>query len=396
MATSIICSQCDCKIPKKEVRTNPDNNNICENCYDDNCGYCHNCDKLFWSNDLTEFNNEYYCNECLDDLTCDCNNCGERISIDASYSCDDCGYTYCENCQHNEDGYQEQDIDFQEGNKTPLITINRFVGVEIEAENGERSNISLPDSFGVQDDGSLDDSGVEITTPPSKDGALVKNVKLACEQLNQAGFTATSSCGLHIHIDVREIKENYIKLSRVLRTLYAIEDVMFSMLPDSRLDNTYCKPLRQYYNFYDFYGRNISKEFDAAIYKTKNKYDLQCLKKEHYNDIRYRASNFHSVFYRGTLEIRCHSGTTNPNKILKWCELLLTIVDWAINHYNHSTVEGLLKIDASKHKTHKMQHIFKFSKVIERYINARSREFNHKTLHIDYSLGELPKRKTKK
>jgi hypothetical protein len=46
-----------------------------------------------------------------------------------------------------------------------------------------------------------------------------------------------------------------------------------------------------------------------------------------YNDLRYFGVNFHSIFYRGTLEIRYHCGTTNAQKILNWVSLHQQILD---------------------------------------------------------------------
>ncbi len=235
-----------------------------------------------------------------EDSATTCNNCNEKLSKD-SYN-DPNDNLICEDCY----------IEFQTGRKNKLITVDRFVGVELETENGNRDELNLPCTFGIKEDGSLNDSGVEIVTPPSKDGALIKNIQLACKQLNQAGFEATEHCGLHVHIDLRDIKNNYIKLSRLLRTFYAIEDVIYAMLPESRLNNDYCQPMRNRHNFYDFYGRKISRNFDTTFYKVDDK------------------------------------------------------------------------------------KVFKFSKKIEKYINKRSKEFKHENLHIDYTLGMLPKRRIKK
>ena len=235
-------------------------------------------------------------------------------------------------------------------------------------------------------------SGVEIITPPATNRALIKNIKLACQQLNNANFEPTEACGLHVHIDLRDMKDNYIKLSRILRTFYAVEDVIFAMLPNNRLEEEWCRPLRENYNFYDFYGRKISKEFDISYYNITDKKRIEHLKKSHEGSGRYRSFNFHSVFFRGSLEVRCHSATQNPTKILNWIELLLKITDWSINNYKQSTVENLLKLNATKTKVHKMQRVFKFSKKIEKYINKRIKDFKHEGFRIDYKMGELPER----
>lgn len=397
----IICSNCQDVLLPNEIHYNPDDQILCENCFRNQCIICEDCKEIIWGHEARTLEGSIYCNKCIWEYAFECASCNELDYSENSFYCDNCGTDYChpcydeDSCRDSDEQEQEQDLDFQEGRKSKLITVERFVGVELEAENGYRNSIYLPSTFGIKEDGSLNGSGVEIVTPPSKNGALIKNVKLACKQLDKAHFESTPSCGLHIHIDLRDLKDNFIKLSRILRTFYAVEDVMFAMLPDSRIKNQYCYPLRKYYNFYDFYGRRIAKEFDITLYGVKDKKRLADYKREHHNDKRYRACNFHSVFYRGTLEVRCHSASQNPTKILNWIELLLKITDWSINYYKHSTVEDLLKLNATEKKVYKMQRIFKFSKKIEKYINQRIKEFGQEGLKIPYNLGRLPKRKLK-
>ncbi|MEK6878653.1 MAG: amidoligase family protein, partial [Nanoarchaeota archaeon] len=128
----------------------------------------------------------------------------------------------------------------------------------------------------------------------------------------------------------------------------------------------------------------------------KDKKQVAINKRNHGHDKRYSSFNFHSTFYRGTLEVRAHSATQNPQKILNWIELLLKVVDWSLNHYKHSQVEKLLELDgATCKKVHKMKKLFKFSKKIENYICSRIRYFKHDGLKIGYSLGALPKQKLK-
>ena len=376
------CYSCEDNIPFEDSFADPNDNTICQFCYDDN--------------------STYYCQDCFNDIAFSCYNCSEYYHQDNSNYCEPCENDYCEDCYSNhgcdsQEGFQTQELEFITGKKSKTITVNRFVGVEIEAENGTGTELNLPITFGIVSDDSLNNSGVEVVTPPSSQSALVSNIKLACKELKNANFEATTSTGLHVHIDLRDIKDNYIKLSRILRTFYAIEDVMFAMLPASRLTSIYCIPLRNNYKFYDFYGRQITKEFDNKIYQEIDKKRVSDRKTNRYDSKRYASCNFHSTFYRGTLEVRSHSGTHNPTKILKWCELLLKIADWSINHYNHSTIEQLLALDASntslKKKTHKMQQVFGFSKTIEKYINARVAEFKNESLTIPYTKGELPTRK---
>ena len=394
------CSNCSSDLLKEKAKNDPNDDYTCDKCFKEEITLCYNCEKLKWKDDTREFNSNNYCDDCIYQVAFECEDCSEWFEKDSEAYCGTCSASFCQDCYEDdscrdEDSYQDQNLVFLDGQKSPLITISRYVGVEIEAENGQKSKLNLPDTFGIKEDGSLDSSGVEVVTPPSKDSALVDNIRLACKELIKCNFQATQSCGLHVHIDLREVQNDYVKLSRILRTFFSIEDVIFAMLPSQRLSSTYCEPLRDQYRFYDFYGRKVAQEFDCTVYQEKDKSRVASYKRDHYNDKRYTSCNFHSTFFRGTLEVRAHSGTQNVTKILNWIELLLKVVDWSIKSYKHSQVEELLKLKATKNKVHLMQKIFKFSPKIEDYIYSRMRHFKHVGLNIDYSLGELPKRKQK-
>ena len=393
------CANCSEPIKDGETHTTPSNEDYCESCFSDNCTICYQCSSTIWQDDSESFNYDTYCSTCINEVSFWCNSCDSRYSTDESHYCEECGEDMCENCYDNDDCRGGEDSEcseeFQEGKYSRLMPIKRFVGVEIEAEHGYRRELSLPYSFGVVSDGSLDSDGVEVVTPPATGQKLIDNIELACRELKNARFEATDHCGLHVHIDLRDIRSNFIKLSRVLRTFYAIEDVIFAMLPDSRLDNHYCEPLRRDYQFYDFYGAKISKGFDSKLYKCDDKQALDHWKKERYNGNRYHSANFHSVFYRGSLEIRAHSGTTDSRKILNWIAILLKIVTWSINKYDHATVEELLNMPNSKKKVSRMRRIFKFPRRIEKYINYRINKFGNENLTMNYTMGDTPKGKVR-
>lgn len=393
----VTCKTCYEIVPESESTINPEIEVMCASCFSNQCTICNNCEDPLWLDDARGFQEGLYCSDCLWEIAFECGDCNTLCPRTEEFICEDCESHYCEDCYNEDDCRQEetqdQDLEFQDGKKSTLITIPRYVGVEIEAECGNRKEINLPSSFGVKSDGSLDETGVEVVTPPSKASALVDNVKLACKELHRTGFKPTDACGLHVHIDLRDVRTDFIKLSRILRTFFAIEDVIFAMLPKSRLSNSYCNPLRNNYNFYDFYGSKVAKEFDCKVYAEKNKRLVQSFKRDHYHSKRYTAFNFHSTFFRGTLEIRAHSASQNPAKILKWIELLLKVVDWSINNYKHSQVEELLKLNATENKVHKMKKIFKFSDKIEDYINSRIKQFKHEGLRIPFKLGRIPKRR---
>ena len=151
-------------------------------------------------------------------------------------------------------------------------------------------------------------------------------------------------CGLHIHIAVS-------KRLRFVKKVYAFysifEDMFFRMLPKSRQGNQYC---RKFSNIYDNITFNKIKEckqaleFQKLLYASKSPSRIKAWKKCHHNDKRYAWINFHSLFYRGTLEIRSHSGTINYTKIKNWLLIHLRVLNF-IKNLPFETICELPKTD---------------------------------------------------
>jgi len=220
------------------------------------------------SEELKMFDDKSWCPDCLSENTTICADCGERIyTEDARYvgddpiceSCYDDNYFECEGCErcHHNDDYGEDGYcrNCMEDNKPEIKPDNRRyyqksrrdlpVGVEIEAEEGDYNNVydNLADyGFGVQSDGSLDNSGIEIQVPASNGGKTYKLVQKACQSLEKNGFTISKRCGLHVHI---EFKSRFKTIKQLLLMIYACEPVFYAINPHSRQENNFCQPINK-------------------------------------------------------------------------------------------------------------------------------------------------------
>lgn len=117
-------------------------------------------------------------------------------------------------------------------------------------------------------------------------------IEKTCKVLNdQFSAEVNKSCGLHVHIDMRrrDYEAAFSKLVKQQRLLY-------SMVPTTRVKNSYCKP-------------TSTTVMDTAR-----------------NRGRYQGINPESYGKHRTIEVRLHSGTTNPVKIGVWVRLLMAIV----------------------------------------------------------------------
>jgi hypothetical protein len=124
-----------------------------------------------------------------------------------------------------------------------------------------------------------------------KEQELETIVNKVCEVLHKHGAQVNKSCGLHVHVDMRNRNPElvYHNLSSQHQWLYAL-------VPSNRSENTYCaKPT------------------------TTN---LAAARDHHYEGISAKSAyKEHKTF-----EIRIHGGTTNAIKIINWVKVILSIV----------------------------------------------------------------------
>lgn len=83
----------------------------------------------------------------------------------------------------------------------------------------------------------------------------------------------------------------------------------------------YCIPLASSYDLDAIAGCKTERELKNVWYKGN-------VGNGHYHNSRYHNVNLHCYWDRhGTLEIRSHGGTIDPNKILLWLRMHQQIVD---------------------------------------------------------------------
>lgn len=226
--------------------------------------------------------------------------------------------------------------------------LRHFCGVEIECLSGKaKKRVGLTDlrkyEFVSQHDVSIFPRGVEFVSRPMQGDELFNKVGGFCELLAERGYTVNRTCGLHLHIEV-PLTLNMVKKLYIFYSNY--EKMFFSMLPKSRQNNKYCQKIERHdkFNLEDVMKINSLNEFIALYYENKS-YNRE----NHSYDKRYCWVNFHSMFYRGTLEIRAHSGTVNKEKVLNWMEIHLRIMEFLRKKsvrevYNMRTEEEFMKI----------------------------------------------------
>lgn len=231
------------------------------------------------------------------------------------------------------------------------LTNPRLMGLEIEVNgippDGNAKSRLLNETLdewsdSVVHDGSIGDQpeAFELVLQPSSGDIFVDHVEKVCEGLKRMGARPNKECGLHVHIDARDL-ETY-DLHRVISLYAKVERALFDLCDPRRLDGEYSKVCgkRLMEDFYTIdptmFRHNLVKVY---YYPPENTLKAICSypsllgaqirtgKATKYNAARYNALNLHSFFQRRTIEFRHHEGTIDANVIIGWamtCQELIS------------------------------------------------------------------------
>lgn len=263
---------------------------------------------------------------------------------------------------------------------------NNSVGVEIECLTYDREKIKrnlvkkyrkLCPKCIVKEDGSLHTNkseyeNVEVCLVDTEQD-IFKTVANVCEVLNKdAAAIVNRTCGLHVHIDCRGWTKD--QLDAYWSKLLAAQEILYAVNPPSRGGVTGT-------------GRRGSGSYCQKIdlqYAKDNGY-LDCFPTARYaeNLGRYIGINCKSYYtyikendstQRNTIELRMHSGTTNPVKINNWIKLLLAIRDGEKITPEDNMLSYLKKI--------------KLSDDVIYYFIERAKKFGHLNPEVEILVSE--------
>jgi hypothetical protein len=239
------------------------------------------------------------------------------------------------------------------------ITKENHIGVEIEfyiPQGLERDDLArefaetqLGQYVTLKDDGSIncdEDNGdtsfeLAICAPESK---IEQVVNESVQVLEQYDAEVNSSCGLHIHLDMRSRPVNV-----VYNRLVAAQKYLFQLVPKSRRSNSYTQLTPK-------------------------------IKMEEVSG-RYYAINPEAYKKYKTLEVRLHSGTVDAAKINNWIALLLTVISRGVVKGPNQHIVNWLKA-------------LKVSPQLLKYYTERAKKFTtaweepeHQDLPVEHDSG---------
>lgn len=133
----------------------------------------------------------------------------------------------------------------------------------------------------------------EVVTPVLKGKRGLEILKAVCEAI-EPHVKINRSCGLHVHHAVAQDED----LRKVVNGWIRIEKTVMLCLPKSRRNNKFCK-------------RIAIKGLIPENTSVRNWWIANRMK-------RYSALNLESYWLRQTVEIRCHSGSVDFEKVSNW------------------------------------------------------------------------------
>lgn len=188
--------------------------------------------------------------------------------------------------------------------KSPMSNKANFVGIEIEqfskVNRGELEKLIDKNGLGkylsTAEDGSLrpesDMFPLEIRLM-CKEEELQDVVTRTCDLLSKAGSRVNFSCGMHVHLDMRNRNPSKC-FSRLIKSVPQMKKCM----TNERLTNSYAKD-------------NKFKTFREAVDR----------------EDRYSGINASAYKKHKTIEVRYYQGCNNAKEILAWVNFLVGIVD---------------------------------------------------------------------
>lgn len=219
---------------------------------------------------------------------------------------------------------------------------HRLAGVEVEFNNCAdfRPVKAWAEKWGagVHHDGSC---GWEAVTSPAAGDKLLAQLGELFEALRQAGAVADSRCGIHVHVDARDLQ--WSGLENLVTVYSKCEGLLYLLAGQNRANNTYCVPSGR--SFAEAMQRTQAQGKEAVrgailgvIYGVVDGKRYRRENKPHKKDgNRYKGLNLcpwvagrytRPVRPDTTIEFRLHRNSLDGERVAEWVKLLTKVVDY--------------------------------------------------------------------
>lgn len=205
----------------------------------------------------------------------------------------------------------------------------------------------------VHEDGSC---GWECVTSPAAGRLLTKQIIQLGEAMETAGAAADERCGVHVHVDARDLNLHAIR--RLSYVYGLVEPILYAVAGQNRVGQHYCQPNGVSLKAAAMDERLWSSMIMRAIYRTSSK--ASTIAKLKYNNgsgrkrgpgkkdgARYAGMNL-CPWVSGrinramdtTVEFRIHRNCLSASRLTNWASLCVALVDYA----KHSKWEDVINL----------------------------------------------------
>jgi hypothetical protein len=197
------------------------------------------------------------------------------------------------------------------------------------------------DSWHLEEDSSIvHRGGVELVSPILRGfEGLVEAYRFFQLLSEIPGAQIDESCGFHVHhgVDAEYYKCTHLK--ELVRIVYAMEDYIYLLISNGRIDKTTCRPMDLDIELFlrlaacgDECNKNGCRLKDIW-YSSDNRYDPDSVRSDRYDMTRYHGLNLHSYWYRSTIEFRYHSAVLQKaDEAMQWIIFTQFLVELSDGH----------------------------------------------------------------
>lgn len=156
--------------------------------------------------------------------------------------------------------------------------------------------------------------GYELVSPILSGEDGLHQIEVVCGVLKQVGAKVDRSCGLHVHVDARNLAKKDV--AKVFIGYARYEPLFDALMPESRRQNLngYCQSIKSAVNYSHEFASDLQRAYNRLFHT------------------RYTKVNLESLIRHGSIEFRQHSGTIDANKITNWVVLMVGFVDEIIKY----------------------------------------------------------------
>lgn len=156
----------------------------------------------------------------------------------------------------------------------------------------------------------------EVNSPILKGADGIKELKTAVKILKDNGGTTNTTCGIHVHVDVRDLKP--LEVGAVFVRYQTFQEKINKVLTEDRVTGI---------------GREIAKPYNVLLDRRDWDFEREFIIENSNTDRAYSyglPGKSYVLAYRnehGTIEFRQHGGCVDPNRIAHWVRFCTNFVD---------------------------------------------------------------------